>query len=450
MSKGIPPSLKAVIPSLPVTDSAVSQTRARAPRIIELQDVVVTGIGPLLANCDCAEALWQQLSRGQCQLKVHPDPADGLPCAMGIIEHFEPDQYLDWLPARLYRNCHREQLVYLCSVVQALRHAGFEPEAVVGEPIGLYDGTSRGSFAFWLEVLEQRYTAEASRLTSRDIARGMPGQAVGHAAAALGVIGPTFTFNGTCASGAIAIGHALRELQTGRINCAVASGHDLALVGPVYEMYRAAGLLSHEQLVPELAIGPYSMHRGNAFGEGAVSLVLETRRHAEARGAQPLATISGFCHANGGTHPTDVDFVADRPLQVIQSVLDEACLGANDVDFVLGHGNGVRASDISELNYMKRAFGPRSREVPLISTKPVYGHTLGASSALNVAAAAMMLAQDFLVPTVGVDTASVVHGFNHQANGGEARELNAGLVMAYGIGGQNVALLLEKVNNAGR
>jgi 3-oxoacyl-[acyl-carrier-protein] synthase II len=269
---------------------------------------------------------------------------------------------------------------------------------------------------------------------------------VGLAAAILGVQGPTFTFNNSCASGVVAIGNAFRELQTGRIDIAFGTGHDAALIAPLYQMYRDAGLVSNEREHPELAIRPYAGSSANAFGEGAVTLVLETREHADARGALALAEVVAFRHGNGGEHPTDVDFTGARPADLILKNLEEAQLSPDDVDFVLGHGNGVQASDISELNYMKRVFGRRTREVPLISTKPIYGHTLGASSALNAATAALMLHNDFVVPTVQLDETRVVHGFNHQANRGEARKLRSGLVMAYGIGGQNAALLLRKVS----
>jgi hypothetical protein len=56
-----------------------------------------------------------------------------------------------------------------------------------------------------------------------------------------------------------------------------------------------------------------------------------------------------------------------------------------------------------------------------------------------------MLHHDYVVPTVRLDEKRIVHGFNHQANRGEARKLHSGLVVAYGIGGQNAALLLRKV-----
>ena len=364
----------------------------------------------------------------------------------GRVRDFECARYLDGVPARLYKSCLREQQLYLASVVQASRDAGLTLADFASTKTGLFDGTSRGNFAHWYELIHHRIHEPGSRFTPRDLNLGMPGQAVGLAAAILGVQGPTFTFNNSCASGAVAIGNAFRELQTGRIDIAFGTGHDAALVGPLYQMYRDAGLVSNEAVHPELAIRPYAGSSANAFGEGAVTLVLETREHAARRGAQMLAQVVGFRHGNGGEHPTDVDFTGARPAELIQQNLDEAKLSPNEVDFVLGHGNGVQASDISELNYMKRVFGRRTREVPLISTKPIYGHTLGASSALNAATAALMLHHDYVVPTVKLDEKRVVHGFNHQANQGEARKLNSGIVVAYGIGGQNATLPLRKVD----
>lgn len=424
-----------------------SQTKLRAaPRSVQvLEEVVVTGVGAVLPNCDTRETFWRQLSEGASQMAIEPDPADGIPCAIGRVRDFELGRYMDGVSPHLYKSCLREQQLYLASVVQAARDAGLTLSELASPKTGLFDGTSRGNFAHWYDLISHR-AREPARFTPRDLNLGMPGQAVGLAAAILGIQGPTFTFNNSCASGVVAIGNAFRELQAGRIQVAFGTGHDAALVGPLYQMYRDAGLVSVEAERPELAIRPYAGSSANAFGEGAVTLVLETREHAERRGAVPLAQVVGFRHGNGGEHPTDVDFTGARPAELIQKNLDEAQMSAGEVDFVLGHGNGVQASDISELNYMKRVFGRRTREVPLISTKPIYGHTLGASSALNAATAALMLHHEFVVPTVQLDEKRIVHGFNHQANRGEARKLRSGLVVAYGIGGQNATLLLRRAS----
>jgi 3-oxoacyl-[acyl-carrier-protein] synthase II len=425
-----------------------SQTKLRvAPRNLQLlHEVVITGVGAILPNCDTRETFWRQLHDGESQMAIEPDPADGIACAIGRVRDFDCSRYAEGVPPARYAASHREQQLYLASLLQAARDAGLGLEDFASSRTGLFDGTSRGNFAYWYELIHHTVSEPGSRLSPRDLNFAMPGQAVGLAAAILGVQGPTFTFNNSCASGVVAIGSAFRELQAGRVDVAFGTGHDAALISPLYQMYRDAGLVSSEHEKPELAILPYAGSAANAFGEGAVTLVLETREHAEARGATPLAQVVSFRHGNGGDHPTDVDFTGARPADLIQQTLEEARIPVTDVDFVLGHGNGVLASDISELNYMKRVFGRRTRDVPLISTKPIYGHTLGASSALNAATAALMLHHDFVVPTVKLDEKRIVHGFNHQANHGDARKLKSGLVVAYGIGGQNATLLLRKAD----
>jgi 3-oxoacyl-[acyl-carrier-protein] synthase II len=412
---------------------------------VSLREVVVTGIGVILPNCDERTTLWAQLAGGETQVRPDALARHDAPGRMvGRIWDFDGARYLADLNPRHLAHCHREQQVYLASIAQAARDAGFEPGQMRGKRFGLFDGTSRSCFAHWYELFTQR--AAGRPLTLKDLSPGMPGQTVGMAAALFGLTGPSMTFNATCASGAVAIGSAFHQLQTGRADLIFATGHDTALVEPLFDMYRDAGLLSTELADPANAISPYTGHHGNVFGEGAITLVLETREHAEDRGAPLLAEVTGFRHENGGMHPTDVDFTAERPSHTIRTTLDDARTPLEEVDFVVGHGNGVRASDISELNYMKHVFGARSRQIPLLSTKPVYGHTLGASSALNAAAAALMLKHDYVIPTLGVDERRVVHGFNHQAKVGMAKPLRSGVVVSYGIGGQNAVLTLSKVS----
>lgn len=422
-------------------ESHRSQERLAARKVAVLHEVVVTGLGVILPNCDDSAVFWRQLKEGECQLSIEPDPGDEIACAIGRVRDFDGAKYLRDVPAKFWSGCSKEQLFYLASVVSAWRDAGLELDALKSETVGLFDGTSRGSFAFLYELARADPKTRPS-LRELNLA-ALPGQSVGIAAAILGVRGPTYTYNGSCASGAIAIGNAFREIQAGRIAVACGTGHDAALVGPLFQVYRDAGLVSPETTDPRLAIRPYAGSFTNAFGEGSVTLVLESREHAEARGARILAEIVGYRHGNGGAHPTDVDFTGERPARLIAESLEEGQLSPDDVDFVVGHGNGVLASDISELNYMKRVFGARTREVPLISTKPVYGHTLGAASAINVAAAVMMLHHAYVAPTIGIDRKRVVSGFNHQAHGSE-RALRAGIAMSYGIGGQNASIVMRR------
>src|SRR5258705_13928923 len=109
----------------------------------------------------------------------------------------------------------------------------------------------------------------------------------------------------------------------------------------------------------------------------------------------------------------------------MRRLLADASVGPDRVGFVVGHGNAVHLSDVSEENYMRIVFGPRAAEVPLLSTKPIYGHTVGASSAVNAAATVLMLHHDFVIPTINVDPARVKRNAHHP-NVGAARQCEAG------------------------
>ena len=412
-----------------------------------MTEVVVTGLGILLPGCDSRETFWTQIQHGDSQLRMEDDPSGGpARCAVGRIGDFDPMRYLPELPERFVASYPREIQLYLASVYQARADAGLVWSSLDLERVGLFDGVARPTLGFWYD----RIRTEAERgppresYGRRDLMVAIPGQTVGLAAATLKVRGPTYTFTSACSSGAVAIGHALREIQAGELDVALATGHEASLVAPLFAMYQDAGLISIEQEDARRALAPYVTHSTNAFGEGAVTLVLESRAHAERRGAPILATLGGYSYGNNGLHPTDVDILGVRPTEVLSRLLRRTETAPEDIAFVVGHGNGVRRSDLSEENYMRQVFGARAAEVPLVSIKPIYGHNLGASSAMSAAAAILMVQHDFVVPTINVDPDAQRRVSQHQARVGAARPCGAGLVMSYGMGGQNAALLVKK------
>jgi len=408
-----------------------------------VQEVVITGVGVVLPGCDDAATLWTQLREGQSQLTLQAVPGLSERMPMGTVEGFEPAEALREFPSRFIARYSREVQLYLASVLRARDHAGIDLEAIPSRRVGLFDGVARPGFAFWQE--RQRQVAEGGvPYNRRDLLSGLAGQTVGIAASLLGVQGPTYTYTSTCSSGAVAVGHALMHLQVGQADVAFVSGHDSALVEPLFAAYADANLLTTERDDPTRAITPYVGYSTNAFGEGAVTLVLETRAHAEARGAAILGRVAGYAYGNNGYHPTAIDGVGGRPAQLIAEVLSAHGRTPDDVDVVVGHGNAVQVSDVSEENYMRRVFGARSAEVPLVSVKPIYGHNLGASSALNVAAACLMVHHDAVVPTINIDVTRQKRGTQHQPNVAGPGPVNNALAVSYGMGGNNTVVLVTK------
>jgi 3-oxoacyl-[acyl-carrier-protein] synthase II len=411
-----------------------------------MREVVVTGMGVVLPGCESRAELWEQLVAGRSQLTFEAAPSgNGDTWPVGRVRNVEPRRWLGDLLSRDAGKLHRDQVLYLASVVKAIADAALDPASLPGTRIGLFDGSSRGSFDAWYERIRQEDVRPATELYGlRELVFGTPGSAACLAAVNLGLYGPSYTFSGSCAAGAMAIGHAYREVASGQLDVAIASGHDSALSRPIYQMYRAAGLLTREAADATCAMRPFAGHDGTAFGEGAVSLILEERGRAENRGARTIAAIAGYAYANNGEHPTAVDTTGRLQHRLLQDLLDANRIEVERVSFVVGHGNAVPASDLAEVVYMQRLFGSRVGEVPLVSVKPIYGHLLGASSALNVAAAALMVHEQYVVPTINVDMSRVRHGMNHQPNRGAARPCDVGLATGFGVGGHNVVVAVSR------
>ena len=358
---------------------------------------------------------------------------------MGRIEDFAAGTYLPGVPRRYYESCPRDVQLYLASLHLAMRDAKLSVDATNAARIGLFDGTSRASFDFWYE-----HVRDGAVATRRALAYATPGQAAGIGAAITGVHGPVYTFSASCSSGSIAVGQALLLLDSNVVDVALVTGHESALSRPIFEMYGDAGLLSGERREPRRAVRPYSGRSGNAFGEGAVTLVLERASHARHRGATPRAFIGGYAYANTGTHPTHVDTEGVWAAGMIRQVLAENALALSDVDFVVGHGNGVRVSDAAEIALMRSLF--TDRRTPLLSTKPLFGHTLGAAGTVNIVASVLMIehGQTVRTPNVGQPAGCSDLAFGPPAG---ARPPRVGIAVSFGIGGHNTVVLVHQASS---
>lgn len=409
-----------------------------------MEDVFVTGIGVVLPNCDSRDVFWTHLSTGDSQLRMEVNPAspnEKIP--MGRIGNFDAQRYLSELPERFYKRYEREIQLYLSSIFLARNDAGLSLKSVDPTRLGVLDGCSRPGFAGWYERFMRQMSQGMQSYSRRDLLTGTPGQAAGIAASLLEARGPVYTFNNACSSGAVAIGHAFDEIRKGNADVCFATGHEASLCAPLFAMYAEGGLLTDERIDPRRAVSPFGDSRGNAFGEGAITLVLESRSHAEARGVDPIAQICAYEYGNNGFHPTTPDLAGGQPARLIERCLETSETARQDVRFVVGHGNGVAISDGSEQNYMLLVFGEEVHKSALVSNKPIYGHTLGASSALNVAAAALMLKKQFLAPTLNVRADQNSECFDHVPMQGYAAEARAGLAVSYGLGGNTTVVLLK-------
>lgn len=241
-----------------------------------------------------------------------------------------------------------------------------------------------------------------------------------------------------CSSSSEAIAMAYDMIVQGEAELVLAGGVD------VIDRYKMAGHSSLATLSPTQC-RPFDVHAdGTILGEGAAILVLEHPRHAAARGARIHARLGGVAANTDTNTPTSPDETGAGASRVIRAALSRARCLPLSVAYVNAHGSGTPVNDAMEATAFSATFG---RPGPVVSsTKPAFGHTLGATGAIEAIVAIEALVHGVAPATYGL---TVPHASWHGANvpSGAVQELAQGdcaLSVTYGFGGANVALLFQQ------
>ena len=144
------------------------------------------------------------------------------------------------------------------------------------------------------------------------------------------------------------------------------------------------------QAVDSNPCSPFHADRkGITLGEGAAYLVLERWDDATARGARIIAELGGYGATCDAYHPTAPHDEGRGAEAAMRGALCEArCVG---VDYINAHGTGTLLNDSSETKAIMAAVG---NNVPVSSSKSYFGHTLGASGAVEIEAIGSLAERD--------------------------------------------------------
>ncbi|MCR5183110.1 MAG: beta-ketoacyl-ACP synthase [Opitutales bacterium] len=253
----------------------------------------------------------------------------------------------------------------------------------------------------------------------------------------LGIEGPAIAISTACSSAGKAFATA-QELLDGDICDAVLVGGADSFSPFVQGGFDSLGIISEHQA------SPLSARRdGINIGEGA-ALFIMTREVLP--GNEPVRLL-GVGESSDAYHLTSPDPEGSGAAASMRDALKNANLQAGDIDYLNLHGTGTPANDAMESKAVADVFGA---QMPLCSSsKPFFGHTLGASGALEAALCWLTLSEKYnpqqhLPYHIEIDEPDPALPAIPRAAAGKSVPVKTILSNSFAFGGSNVSVILGK------
>ncbi|MFD1745543.1 beta-ketoacyl synthase N-terminal-like domain-containing protein [Rhizobium helianthi] len=316
---------------------------------------------------------------------------------------------------------HERQIALTASAIaQALAHAGLEVSDPRIVPIlgtsygGHLDAPSVGSLSDWAVAAVRR----------------------------VGCIRSPVTIATACSAGADAIAAGLSLLRSGVAEICVCGGADVLTL---------AKRLGHSRL-GTLASGDlraFDQDRdGTVLGEGAAFLVLETAHSARARGVAPLGVFSGAGASSDAASAVAPDVSGRNVVLAVQRAVENAGIALSDVSVINAHASGTAINDATEANAYGQLFGSLAEKPAVFATKGNFGHTLGATGALEAVAVLQALSKGCVPPIYRLERPLADLHLPLPIQRSISIRPGAGISTTLGFGGFNTCLVFEGVEAA--
>jgi 3-oxoacyl-[acyl-carrier-protein] synthase II len=253
------------------------------------------------------------------------------------------------------------------------------------------------------------------------------------------------SLNNACVTSNQAIGLTFHRVRSGQWT--------RVLTGAVYGRFGDSELMKFHMLgtlagttkPAAQASRPFSKDRsGFVLGEGAATLVLETREAAEKRGAKILGAISGYSSTSDAYRVTDGRPDAKCAAQAMLNALEDAGLAAEQISAVSAHGTSTPMNDRLETMAIKHALGDAAYKVPVISLKSQVGHSVMAAGALEAVACLLMLSEQKLAPTINYQEFDPECDLDYVPNQSRPARVQRIISNNFGFGGQNASVVFEQ------
>jgi 3-oxoacyl-[acyl-carrier-protein] synthase II len=202
-----------------------------------------------------------------------------------------------------------------------------------------------------------------------------------------GVTGSSRTFMGEESAGVDAVRIALSRIEAGQSDIALVGGSHNSERPDLVMLYEFGGFSLKNTFAP---VWERDGNPGFALASLGAFLVIESRAHADARGAKRIARLSAVLSDRGGRKPGDVTAGLKRLWDRISGRLKPGQAA------VISGASGAAPATAEE-----RAFFAGHQDIAVRAPGTYVGHALEPQFAMNVALAALVVSRGSLYPPAG-------------------------------------------------
>jgi 3-oxoacyl-[acyl-carrier-protein] synthase II len=408
--------------------------------------VVITGMGVVTSLGETVDELWEALCAGRSGIKtVTRWDFSKYPVRFGgECTTFDVTKY--GVEHREAKRLDRFAQFGLAASVSAVKDAGLDFDKEDRYRCGVLIGSGIGG----IETLEEQNKILIERGVQRvspfTVPRLMVNAASGNVSILFGINGPNTAVATACATGANAIGDAMRFIQHDMADVMIAGGSEAALCGLGMASFIAARALSTRNEEPTKASRPWDKGRdGFVMGEGAGVVILEDYEHAKNRGAKIYAELVGYGMSADAHHITAPHEDGRGASKAMDFALKDAKVAPTDVDYINAHGTSTPLGDLAETKAVKTTFGEYAKKLPVSSTKSQMGHLLGASGGVETIVTAMAIHRNLIPPTINLDEPEEECDLDYVPHKARDKKVTIAMSNSFGFGGHNASLLLRKI-----
>lgn len=409
-----------------------------------MQRVVVTGLGAVTPVGLTVGDFWRNLTDGVSGVgPISLFDATGFGVRIAAeVKGFDPRNYMEFKEAR---RTHRSVHFALAAASQALADAELKIDRATAENVGVVINTGGGGIGEIEQATSVLLQKGPSRIGPFVIPNTMANAPACQVSIRTGARGPLVASTSACASGNQALLEAMHILQRGEAEVIIAGATEAAVIPIAVAGFANAGALSHRNDEPTRASRPFDRDRdGFILGEGAAVMILETEEHAQKRNAHIYAQVAGGALTSDAYHITAPDPEGDGARRAMANALRASDSEPAEIDVIFAHGTSTSLNDVTETHAIKAVFGEYAPRLAVSATKSMIGHLVGAAGAVSALAAVLAIRDGMVPPTINLENPDPACDLDYVPNVARRMPVNAAMVNAFGFGGQNVVVVIQR------